>query len=518
MAAALLPPNLDYTDRDFASIRLRLFALISSVFPDWTDQNVANFGNILIELYAFTGDLLTFYQDNQAAESRIMTAQQRKNLIALCKLINFKPSAAQAAQATETFTLDVIPTGSVTIPKGSFCTTAEITDPVRFQLLADLVFAPGLNPPKLTATIENSETNTDTFQSSGLPNQQFKLSSNPFVDSSDSIVASDGTYARVDNFLSSGATDKHYTVQIDQSDNAFVTFGNGVNGSIPSGTITAVSKSGGGSGGNVEPGAINQIEGQFTDSFGNPVHVSVTNVAKAAGGLDRQSNAQIKLLAPPSIRALTRTVAREDFEIHAREVAGVARALMTTSNEDAAVPENTGILYIVPTGGGLPPQALKDTVKNLFITKPGSPAKYPSTLTFVVLVQDPLYLTVNVNATVWFAPGVLPAVGAAAIRAALKGFFSITLADGVTPNPAIDFGANYLDANGKPIDAIGGEPTLGLADIFDVVHDTPGVIRVGGKASDFTLNGAHADIPILPRQFPQLGTVTLVNGADGSLI
>lgn len=518
MAAALLPPNLDYTDRDFASIRLRLFALITSVFPDWTDQNVANFGNILVELYAFVGDLLTYYQDNQAGESRILTATQRKNLIALCKLINFKPSAAQAAQATETFQLDVPPVGSVTIPKGTICSTAEITSPVKFQLLADLVFSAGLNPPKLTATIENSETNTDTFQSSGLPNQQFQLSSNPFVDGSDSITASDGTYTRVDNFLSSAATDKNYTIQIDQNDNAFVTFGNGVNGAIPSGTITAVSKSGGGLAGNVEQGAIDQIEGQFTDSFGNPVHVTVTNATKASGGLDRQSNTQIKLLAPPSVRALTRSVAREDFEIHAREVAGVARALMTTSNEDPAVPENTGILYIVPTGGGLPGQALKDTVKNLFISTPGSPAKYPSTLTFVVLVQDPLYLTVNIAATVWFAPGVLPAVGAANIRAALKSFFAITLADGVTPNPTIDFGANYLDANGKPIAAVGGEPTLGLSDVFDVVHDTSGVIRVGGLPSDFTLNGAHADIPILPRQFPQLGTVTLINGADGSTI
>jgi hypothetical protein len=31
---AILPPNLEYTDRDFDSLRARLIALLQSVFPD----------------------------------------------------------------------------------------------------------------------------------------------------------------------------------------------------------------------------------------------------------------------------------------------------------------------------------------------------------------------------------------------------------------------------------------------------------------------------------------------------
>ncbi len=38
---ALLPDSVDYTDRDFDSIRARLIALLKSVFPDWTDFDVA---------------------------------------------------------------------------------------------------------------------------------------------------------------------------------------------------------------------------------------------------------------------------------------------------------------------------------------------------------------------------------------------------------------------------------------------------------------------------------------------
>jgi hypothetical protein len=87
------------------------------------------------------------------------------------------------------------------------------------------------------------------------------------------------------------------------------------------------------------------------------VQVSVRNPAPASGGADRQSVASAKLLAPESLRALTRTVAREDFEINARRLSGVARALMLTSNEDPTIAENTGILYVIPQSQAGAPHA-----------------------------------------------------------------------------------------------------------------------------------------------------------------
>src|ERR1700694_5225033 len=107
---ALLAHAADYTDKDFDSLRLRLENLVRSVFPEWTDFNVANFGNILLELYAFVGDVLAFYQDSEAGESRIATATQRKNLIALTKLLGFRPSGARAATVDAVFTLAAVPT------------------------------------------------------------------------------------------------------------------------------------------------------------------------------------------------------------------------------------------------------------------------------------------------------------------------------------------------------------------------------------------------------------------------
>ena len=102
---ALLPSSIDYTDKDFDAIRARLVSFVRSVFPDWSDFSVASFGNILLEMYAFVGDVVTFYLDNQARESRLVTATQRKNVIALARMLGYKLHGAQAATAEVTFTL-----------------------------------------------------------------------------------------------------------------------------------------------------------------------------------------------------------------------------------------------------------------------------------------------------------------------------------------------------------------------------------------------------------------------------
>jgi hypothetical protein len=500
---AVLPKSVDNTDRDFDSLRLRIQNLIGSVFPDWTIFQVTNFGNILYELFAFVGDVLTFYQDNQAGESRIATAAQRKNLIALSKLLGFEPAGAAAATVEETLTLSAPPVANVTIPAGSRILTASVVDPVAFQLLADVTILAAASPPTATEDIENSESQQEAFASSGLPDQAFGLTFTPFIDGSATIAAGDGAYTEVDNFLASTATDRHFTVIVDQNDRATTRFGNAINGTIPSGVITVTYKTGGGKVGNVEAGTLDRIEGAFTDDLGNPVVVSVTNVLAAAGGVNRQSVEQIRIAAPASLRVLNRTVSKEDYEINARAVPGVARALMATSNELESIAENSGLLFVIPDGGGVPSQALKDDVLEKVTVE------FPNTLTFQVEVRDPVFNAINVAALVFLAQGANAITVLAAIQTALQDFFAVSLSDG-TPNPNVDFGVNVKDAAGTPV------PELAWSDVFNAVRDVAGVRKIGDGAGDFTLNGARADVILGPSDFPQLGTITITDG-DTSL-
>jgi len=505
--SSLVPQSVDYTDKDFDALNVRLERLIRSVFPDWTDFNVLTFGNIMKQLFAFVGDVLTFYQDAQAAEAFIPTATQRRSIINLAKLIGFELPGQTAATVEVTLSVATPPAGSVTFPAGTVARTETVgADAVRFQTLSEVLIPALADPPEVTVQAENSEPQEQLLESNGLPDQAFLLSFAPYLDDSLQISTTQGEFEEVDSFLDSGPTDRHFTVEVDQNDRATVRFGDGTNGLIPTGTITTEYKTGGGEAGNVEAGLIRIVEGNFQDSFANDVRVSANNVAKATGGGPRMSVATARLVAPTTLRVLNRTVAREDYEINAVKVDGVARALMLTADQDPNVAENVGYLRVIPTGGGAPSQALLDAVFDQVTVE------FPNTITFKVFVIGPTYLTINIEATVFLRQGANAATVKQAILDNLDAYFALETTDetgDTVPNPTVDFGFNFKDADGNPA----GE--IPVSDLYNVIRDTTGVRKIGDKFEDFLLNGSDRDVPIDIHEFPLLGTVTLTNGDTG---
>lgn len=499
----MLPASADYSDKDFDALRVRMFKLITSVFPEWSDQNAANFGNILVELFAFVGDVLTYYMDNASAESRIVTATQRKSLLGLCKLVGFVPTGATASTATVVFSLPSPATANVVIRAGDVVTTADVTDVLKFQLLEDVTIPVGATSAQ--GVVENSSNATEVFQSTGLADIELTLSSLPYLDGSAQVIAADGAYVEVTNFINSTAGDKHFVVVVDQNDRARIRFGDGVTGSVPRGAITCAYKTGGGSGGKVEPGAIKVLTRAYVNASGVPVQLSCINPGAAVGGADRMTNAQIKVLAPQSIRAPVNTIAREDFSINAERLPQVARAMLLTSDEDPAVPENTGHLFIIPSDGGVPSQELKDLVHSQ-VTR-----VFPCAITFNVVELDPVYKAINVYTIVHRRAGYTKAQTKKEITDALTAFFVIKNPDG-TRNERVDFGANLLDENGSPVEQ------LAWSDIFDVIRDLPSVRKVDSGPSGLLLNGERDDVSIASREFPQLGSITVVDGGSGEVI
>jgi len=510
---SILPENYDYTDKDFDAMRSRLIDLAKSVFPEWTDFEIANFGNVILEMFAFVLDVLIYYQDNQAPEGRWGFVQLRRNAIALAKLIGYELSGASAATADCTITLANGPlAGDVPVPLGSVIQTLEVTDPIKGEIIGwDGSGDPVIPAGSLTVDVqwEHSLTKQTVFTSDGLADQEKFLPFSPYLDGSIEISTTSYPtgWTEVDNFLESGPNDLHFTVSVDQNDHATIGFGDGTNGKIPpdGDTITADYKTGGGLEGNVDAASLVKLVGTFSDSLGNPAYLRSTNAAAAAGGAERETVEAARSLAPQSLRVLNRTVAREDYEINALRVPGVGRALMLSSNEDTGISENHGRLYVIPSSGSTPSAALKASVLAM-VTE-----TYPNTITFQVEVLDPAYLDVDVRATIWLREGYSATAVKAAIQAALVDWFE-PLEDDGTANANVDFGYNYKDADGNPA----GE--ISWSDIFNVVRDVPGVRKIGAGPDDFLLNGVSDDVPISNHQFPRLGTVVLINGATSTQI
>ena len=498
----LLGPSTDYTDKDFDALRARLFALIRSAHPDWLEEEVLNVGNLLLEAFAFVGDVLTKYQDNQAGEAFIGRVTQMKNILALCKMLGFKPRGNTASSVDLELRLSAPSEYGVMVPARSRFNTDAVVAPVVFESLAAVYFAPGDVGPH-TVTAENAEAREETFTATGLPNQEMRLTARPFLDNSLEVEDNAQPYEVVDDFLDSTSGDAHCTVQVDQDGRAIVRFGNGTTGAIPSGAITVRYKVGGGAAGRVEANKVRRVESQPADESGAVVTLLVNNPEKSSVALNRMTVDEIRVLAPKSIRAPSRTVAREDFEIRAGEVAGVARALMLTAAQEAGIRENSGILFLVPVGGGTPTAEMRAAVLHRVTVE------FPCTATFQVAVQGALYKTVDVYSVVHLAPGAPMLAVRARIQLALEALFAIQLPDG-SPNPTVDFGFN-LRGNED-----GG--SVAWSDVHDAIRDVQGVRKVDVGPEGLVLNEARADVPLALREFPTLGTITIVNAQTGAPI
>lgn len=71
----------------------------------------------LLDAWAMTSDVLTFYQERIANESYLRTATERLSLIEMARLIDYRPHPGVAAGVTLAFTVDAPPT-SATTPSG----------------------------------------------------------------------------------------------------------------------------------------------------------------------------------------------------------------------------------------------------------------------------------------------------------------------------------------------------------------------------------------------------------------
>src|SRR5262249_12730956 len=129
-------PMIDYMARDYDSLLQAMRALIPEKLPEWTDyESQADFGNVLLQLFAHMGDILSYYQDRVANESFLGTAQQRRSVIQHLRLIGYQLSTAAPASATLTLSVPAERNETITISRGdAFASMSQRdTPPVRFE-------------------------------------------------------------------------------------------------------------------------------------------------------------------------------------------------------------------------------------------------------------------------------------------------------------------------------------------------------------------------------------------------
>lgn len=100
-------PVIDYMAKDYASFRRALLDFITARKPDWKERHEADVGIAILEVLAYAGDYLSYYQDSVANEPFIDTARQRVSVRRHARLVDYHMHDGASARTWVHFHLDL---------------------------------------------------------------------------------------------------------------------------------------------------------------------------------------------------------------------------------------------------------------------------------------------------------------------------------------------------------------------------------------------------------------------------
>ncbi|MDX3260705.1 baseplate J/gp47 family protein [Streptomyces sp. MI02-2A] len=359
-------PAVDYTSRDYEGFKASLLDFAARAFPQWNPSSEGDFGVLLVELFSYLGDSLSYYGDRLQQESYLPTATQRLSLLQIADLLGYIPSNGVPATGSVTFQT-ANPGPAVTVPAGTQVVTDyidTIDSPITYETDADVTVP--ANGAKATVTVTQGVTRSqvNVGTSTGLPVQEFRLPDTPvisgtvrtFVDDVDGLTE----WTHIDYLVDADPADRVFTTFLDESGATWIRFGDNLNGAIPSTNLTiyATYRVGGGTVGNVNPGVVNAIASSTlpgvtvaSDASGNAI------TSAMVGGADPETNDQIRANAPRAFRTQARCVTLDDFSDLALTQPGVVRA-------NAVASTYTSIsVYVIGPDGGTPGSKLINDVQ-----------------------------------------------------------------------------------------------------------------------------------------------------------
>lgn len=384
-------PVIDYMARDYLGFLDAMRKLIPEKLPEWQGHtSESDFGNVMLELFAHMGDILSYYQDRVANEAYLGTAQTPRSIIEHLKLISYRLATAAPAAAKLQLSFPAAASGAIVVQRGfAFATKGQKDRPsVRFEYLGpplninvgalpvDAASGRKIAPAEISVEEGRSITGETIGISDGSANQRFRLAhpglilrlrGNSAGVNRDIVVLTEVGGLRTqwtlqESLAFSRAAQTDYAIEIDADDQAEIVFGDGGFGAIPavSSIIRVDYRIGGGEQGNVPAQAIQTIiEAPALVLAG----AKIINHEPATGGSERESIEHAVFQAPQVFRSLKRAVTAADYEALAASFGGVGKVRAERGNW------NTVNLFVAPEGGGRVSDVLRAELLDYFEDK-----------------------------------------------------------------------------------------------------------------------------------------------------
>jgi hypothetical protein len=156
-APAPAPPALpstvpDYLARDADALLTRLTDRFAALLPGWTDRNPADPAVMLLELFAYLGDRLAYWQDAIAVEAYLGTARRRTSVRRHARLLDYRMHEGCSARVLLAVTTDTAavlarsaPVGDTPALDGARPADADEAGAVVMETCAGLALRPARN-------------------------------------------------------------------------------------------------------------------------------------------------------------------------------------------------------------------------------------------------------------------------------------------------------------------------------------------------------------------------------------
>jgi len=390
--------KLEVSDFDFDNIKVNLKTFLQSQ-SEFQDYNFEGSGfAILLDILAYNTHYLGFNANMLANEMYLDSADIRKNIVSLAKMLGYTPSSVKSPTANIDILVNDGTGSSITMTKGTAFTTTVDGTSFQFVNNADIVTTP-VNGVYKFSNVTLYEGTLVTFRytvNTTDPDQKFIIPSS-LADTSTLIVrvqnsstdTTISTYTLATGLASISSTTKAYFLQEGENGKFEIYFGDGVIGSsLSDGNIvileyivTNVDAANGAS--TFTPATT---VGGFSD-------LTVTTNSNAQGGNVAQSKESIRFNAPLQYTAQNRAVTTSDYESLVQSIYPNALSISAWGGEDDETPVYGTVKIAIKAASG---STLTTATKQSIVTQ----LKKYNVASVVPVIVDPEVTSVILTSTV----------------------------------------------------------------------------------------------------------------------
>ena len=360
--------KLEVSDFDFDNIKanLKTFLRSQSEFQDY-DFEGSGF-SILLDTLAYNTHYLGFNANMLANEMYLDSADIRKNIVSLAKMLGYTPSSVRAPEASIDILVGDGTGSSITMTKGTAFTTT--VDGTTFQFInnADIVTTPVNGVYRFSdvkiyegtlVTFRYTVDTTDTDQKFNIPSSLADTSTLVVKVQTSSNDTTTNTYTLATGLATVQSTSKVYFLQEIEDGKFEIYFGDGVIGSaLTNGNIIILEYIVT----NVEAanGASTFTASTTISGFSN---LTITTNSNAQGGTTAESKESVRFNAPLQYSAQNRAVTTSDYESLVQSLYPNALSVSAWGGEDGETPiYGTVVIAIKAASGSTLTTATKQSI------------------------------------------------------------------------------------------------------------------------------------------------------------